>query len=55
MFTAYDNNPEPELTPEYGELVFQYTTWGEEDDGTFFERFVDLPTHYCTDKELGLS
>ena len=55
MFTAYDNNPEPVLTPDYGELIFKYTMWGEYDNGTFFEKFEDLPTHYCTDKELGLA
>lgn len=54
MFTAYDNEEEPILTPEYGELTFEYTSWGQEEDGTFYERFENLATHYCTEEELGL-
>ena len=54
MFTAYDNDPNPILTPEYGELVFKYTMWGQDENGEFYDRFEDLGTHYCTDEELGL-
>ena len=54
MFTAYDNNPDPILTPEYGELIIKYTKWGQYDNGEFYDLFEELPTHYCTDQELGL-
>ena len=55
MLTAYDNNPDPILTPEYGELVIQYNRWGQDEDGEFYDDEVILPTHYCTDEELGLT
>ena len=48
MFTAYDDNPNPILDPTYGELLIRYTRWGENPDGTFYDEFIDLPTHYCT-------
>ena len=54
MLTAYDNNPEPTLTPEYGQLVFKYGEWGQNPDGSFFSNRTELATHYCTDEELGL-
>ena len=55
MFTAYDDNPEPILDdPTYGELLIRYTRWGENPDGTFYDEYVNLDTHYCTPEELGL-
>ena len=55
MFTAYDDNKEPILDdPTYGELLIRYTRWGENPDGTFYDEFIDLDTHYCTPEELGL-
>ena len=53
MFTAYDDNQEPILNdPTYGELLIRYTRWGENPDGTFYDEFIDLDTHYCTPEEL---
>ena len=55
MFTAYDSNPAPILDPTYGELLIRYTRWGENPDGTFYDEFVDLPTHPCSKEELSLN
>ena len=55
MFTAYDNDPEPVLTPDYGELVFRYGKWGQYANGTFYDIEEVLETHYCTPEELGLN
>ena len=37
-FTNYDNNTEPILEKEYGELIFQAYEWGPGEDGDFFVR-----------------
>ena len=55
MFTAYDDNPNPILDPTYGELLIRYTRWGENPDGTYYDEFVDLPTHPCSNEDLGLN
>ena len=54
MFTAYDGDPEPILTPDYGEVVIKYEKWGQYPNGTYYDMFEDLETHYCTDAELGI-
>ena len=45
MFTAYDDEPNPILDPTYGELIFKYSRWGENPDGTFYWDIIELPTH----------
>ena len=55
MFTAFDSDPNPILTPEYGELIFRYNKWGQDEtSGEFYDEYMPLSTHYCTDEELGL-
>ena len=49
MFTAYDNNPDPILTSDYGELTIRYAKWGQYENGEFYDLSEELPTHYCTD------
>ena len=53
-FTAYDNVEEPILDKSIGELVFEAYEWGEDANGTYYVRHTNLPTHACTDEELGL-
>ena len=53
-FTAYDNNREWVLAPEYGELVFNSLSWGSKPDGTYYLERKRLRTHICTEEELGL-
>lgn len=54
-FSAYDDNPEPILDPEYGELVFNHYYWGVQEDGTYGAGRKRInTTHTCSEKELGL-
>ena len=55
MFTAFDDNPEPILDPTYGELLIRYTRWGENPDGTYYDEFIPLNTHPCSNEDLGLN
>ena len=54
-FTAFDNNQEWILTPEYGELVFNSLSWGIHPNDTFYLERERLDTHRCTKEELGLT
>jgi len=54
-FTAYNNEREWMLPPEYGELVFNSLSWGSHPNGTFYLERKRLQTHPCTKEELGLS
>ena len=53
-FTAYDSVEEPILDPSIGELVFNAYEWGPAADGTFFSRYISIPSHTCSEQELGL-
>ena len=52
-FTAYDTNQEQILDPSYGELVFNAYEWGVDEKGDYFTREVHIPSHTCTNEELG--
>ena len=54
MFTAYDEEREIILTPDIGELEIRYSSWGEEEDGSFYWKQYKYPLHSCTEEELGL-
>ena len=54
-FTAFDNEQEWILTPEYGELVFNALSWGSHPNGTFYLERERLDSHICHKEELGLS
>ena len=53
--SPYDGTFEYIEEPKYGELVFEYWRWGNDNDdigqGSFNNR---LETHPCSDEELGL-
>ena len=49
--TYYDNNPEPiDIDPDYGEILGQIKTWGDNE----FTKFTKLNMRPCTYEELGL-
>ena len=50
-FTAYDQETEWILTPEYGELVFNHASWGSELG--FVREQIDA--HNCTAEELSIT
>ena len=37
-FTSFDDYTEPILDKSYGEFVFKAWEWGQNDDGTYYER-----------------
>lgn len=51
-FTAYDNETEPILHPEYGKLIFNSWSWGF--TNSFKSERKILPSHSCDKTELGL-
>ena len=54
-FIAYDNSTEYAIDETYGELVFMYYFWGEQENGEYEEgRKVINSTHNCTREELAL-
>ena len=50
--TAYDEVKEPILDPSIGEVIFEAYEFGQ--DNMIGETYTKLPTHYCTDEELGI-
>ena len=52
--TNYDTDPEPILDETFGRIVFIKSTWGRNADGTLFLSKDEIPSHYCTEEELGL-
>ena len=49
--TAYDNNYEAIVAPEYVTVRAQYRSWSPEEDAT---KFQTIDTRPCTREELGL-
>ena len=49
-FTAYDDETEPTLDPSIGEVQFRRVAWSKTD----FSNTI-IPSHPCSDEELGLS
>ena len=49
--TAYDNNYEAIVAPEYVNIRAQYRSWSPEEDATKFE---PINTRPCTKEELGM-
>ena len=52
-FTNFDNIIEPILDKSYGELIFNAYVWGKDDQGEYFDKQDLIPSHSCTDEELG--
>ena len=52
-FSEFNNNKEWELDPSYGTLVFNSYEWGIGPDGDVFTERKRLPSHVCTNDELG--
>ncbi len=50
---AFMDADEEPIDPEKGELKFFENSWGIEDDGSYFENFEEIPSHICTDQDLG--
>ena len=44
-----------DMDEEKGELVFYVNEWGYNDKGKFFNSYEKIPSHICTDAELGLT
>ena len=53
-FSAYDSETEDILDPSYGNLTFTYYRWGEDADGKPWLEFDEIPSHTCSQQELGL-
>ena len=54
-FTGFDNNIEPILDKSYGHLVFKEYAFGKDEEGKYYTRSTEIPSHTCTDEELGYS
>ena len=52
--TAYDGETENILDPTYGNIGFIRYAWGVTDDGLFYEKTDEIPSHTCTKEELGI-
>ena len=50
-FVDSDDNP---MDPEKGELAFYRNAWFLNADGGFEETYEKIPSHICTDADLGL-
>ena len=51
--TKYDSNSTLTEDERYGELVFEFSAWDTSE--VFSQNKEEIPTHYCTDEELGLT
>ena len=54
-FTEYNTNNEWELSPEYGSLVINSFSWGQNADGSYYSNRTKIPSHVCSKQELGLA
>ena len=56
MVSSYDAEKDTILDPTYGHIIFEYSTWGQKEDGSgFFIEKVPIGSHYCSPEELGLT
>ena len=53
-FTAIENRAEDILTPDIGRIVYKQFAWGSFDAIESFYAQDYLPTHVCTNEELGI-
>ena len=53
--TEFDENSDVIEDPDYGELKAYYNTWGLKDSPDAGEVFTEIPTSFCTKKQLGLA
>lgn len=53
-FTAYDSETEDILDPSYGRIIFSRYAWGELENGEYFVKIDEIPSHTCTKEELGI-
>ena len=51
--TDYVDADNPQIDPRIGELVFTHYKWGEDSDGKKFSGRYLLPSHRCSEEELG--
>ena len=52
-FTDFNGKTENILTPDIGRIVYRQYTWGSDADNQFLTQDY-LPTHVCTNEELGI-
>ena len=50
----YNDHPEPILDETYGRIVFTRWNWYEDTDGNYFDTRDEIPSHYCSEEEIGL-
>lgn len=43
-----------QINPTKGELIFYQIKWGYDDADVYYEQRDIIPSHRCTDEELGL-
>ena len=48
-----DADDEP-IDLEKGDIKFYKNSWGNDADGAYYEDFSEIPSHICTDEDLGL-
>lgn len=53
-FTGYDDETEYLLDPSIAELIYESYEFGLDEGGNAYERTTRLPTHACSDEELGI-
>ena len=53
-FTAIENRAEDILTPDIGRIVFRHYTFGPDVDNQTYLAQDYLPTHVCSNEELGI-
>ena len=53
-FTSFDSKNENILTPDIGRIVYKQFAWGSADAIESFYAQDYLPTHVCTNEELGI-
>ena len=51
-FTDEDEIP-PYEEPKYGKLVASYQTWGQDENGNYYQRKVPIDLSRCSAHELG--
>ena len=49
-----DADEEP-IDLEKGDIKFYRNSWGNDADGAYYEDFTEIPSHICTDEDLGFN
>lgn len=49
-----DSNDSKEVDPRFGKLIFYASEWYYDENDAYIETYTEIPSHQCTNKELGL-